>query len=59
MTRNEIKEQMAARFDRPTPHAMRSIFVKRAKKDKLLAFVGVKNHAMAKTAGAALDTLGQ
>lgn len=54
----KIKSEMAAKFDRPTPFTLNSLFVQGATRDKLAAKVGLKNMMLAKSAGPASETIG-
>ena len=53
-----IKGEMIARFDKPTPYTLNSLFVQPAKRDKLVSKVGLKNMMQAKSAGPAAETIG-
>lgn len=58
IAQGKIRKEMAAKFDRPTPFTLNSLFVQGATRDKLSAKVGLKNMMLPKSAGPATETIG-
>ena len=53
----EVKAEMQRKFDRPTPFALNSVYVKPATKQDLRAEVGIKDQLAAKAAKSAAEML--
>lgn len=54
----ELKREMAAKTDRPTPYFMKSTFVQPATKQRLIARVGLKDRVFAKNGIVSADMFG-
>jgi hypothetical protein len=49
LSKDEVRNEMGRVFDRPTPFTLSSLFVKPAKRDALVATMGVKDQAAGKS----------